>query len=157
MDETTRYFPVTFETITEDSAEQGDAADRGYLDWAGHRTTDCSRSLSWDFRSLVDALHGHKPEGDGGDPPRWLTFTAGNDDLIIPSGVWSFVDSATEIGAEVSIHRPDWITEASWRRVCRCLGWEPWSEMWARVGPAVERAEAARLAALATVSAGGAA
>ena len=153
MEEPTRYFPVTFETITDDSAEHGDSADRGYLDWAGHRTTDCTRSLSWDFRSLAEALHGHKPEGDGGDPPSWLTFTAGSDDLIIPSGVWSFVDTDAEIGAAVSIHRPDWITEASWRRVCRCLGWEPWAEMWARVGPAVERAEAARLAALATLSA----
>jgi hypothetical protein len=147
-----RLFPVTCETVTEESAEQGDTADRGYLDCCGHICDDRERSLSWSLRELVDAFGDYRPESDGGDVPRWLTVAAESDDLISPSGAWAFADGPDVIGARVGIHRPDWITGGSWRRVCRLLGWRPWAETWAQVGDTVKRADAALAAARAELA-----
>jgi hypothetical protein len=147
-----RLFPVTCETVTDESAKQGDTAYRGYLDCCGHICDDRARSLSWSLRELVDAFGGYRPESDGGDVPRWLTVDARSDDLIRPSGAWAFADGSDVIGASVSIHRPDWITDDSWRRVCRLLGWRPWAEIWAQVGGSVRRADAALGAARAELA-----
>jgi hypothetical protein len=152
-EELTRFFPVTAETVTDESGHDGDTADRGYLDFCGRLCDDRDASLSWDFRSLVDLCKGYRPdESDGGDPPAWLSISAGNDDLICPSGAWAFADDPDVIAAAINVHRPDWITDASWRRVCRSLGWKPWAETWARVGPAVQRADAALAAAKAQLA-----
>jgi hypothetical protein len=42
-----------------------------------------------------------------------------------PGGFWHDLleDESNACSAEVSIHRPDWITDSSWIRVCRLLGW----------------------------------
>lgn len=78
-------FRVTYETMTAESAEQGDCADRGWLAWNGSPADEYFDSV-WDLRDLTDKLAGCYAEGDGDRLPRW-------------------------------------ITDASWIRVCRLLGW----------------------------------
>ena len=73
-------FRVTYVTVTEESAEQGDFAESGWL------------SLD--------------PQSDFWLSPFWRDL-AGQDAL----------------GVTAAVHRPDWITDASWLRVCRLLGW----------------------------------
>ena len=119
-------FRATFETITEDSVQAGDAADRGWLEWTGS-ATDLGIYSHWDLQDLM-RLKGYRFEGDGGKVPGWITCDADQTDVIQQSGVWSFLDSrwldSEVIGGSISIHRPDWITDASWLRVCRLLGWK---------------------------------
>jgi hypothetical protein len=115
-------FRVTYETVTAESAECGDAADRGYLAWDGSPADDYWES-QWDFRDLVDKLSGHLAEGDGDRVPRWVTVDPQSDWWL--SAFWRGIASDPDetLGVTASVHRPDWITDASWLRVCRILGW----------------------------------
>lgn len=113
------HFRVTYDTVTEESAEAGDCADRGYLDWLGNPVDDYAES-QWDLRDLTDKLSGHRAEGDGAPVPRWISIEAESDLWL--SSFWRGFAGEDAIGATVSVHRPDWITDASWLRVCRCLG-----------------------------------
>ena len=112
-------FRVTYSTVTEQSCEIGDRADCGYVDAAGSPIDDPQDS-KWTFRELLDRFQGYLPEGDGSPAPRWLTVTA-ESDLWLDS-FWANLGEDL-IGAECSIHCPDWITESSWIRVCRAIGW----------------------------------
>ena len=118
-------FQATFETLTEDSVECGSNADHGWLDWQGC-ATDLGIYSHWDLQDLIRLKH-YRFEGDGGNVPRWITCDADQQDVIQQSGVWSFLDGryldSEVIGGSISIHRPHWITDASWLRVCRLLGW----------------------------------
>ena len=75
-------FPVTAEVVTADSAEQGDAAERGYIDTCG-RWQDVIPGWRWpdlwDLRDLTDRLPCGWTESDGGKVPRWLTIDPGMD------------------------------------------------------------------------------
>lgn len=113
-------FRVTYETVTAESAEQGDCADRGWLDWLGHPVDQYSDS-EWDLRDLNDNLTGCYAEGDGGRVPRWITLDPGSDFWLSP--FWRDLAGEDALGVTASVHRPDWITDASWIRVCRLLGW----------------------------------
>lgn len=113
-------FRVTFETITAESAEVGDAAQRGYLDWQGC-PVDNPRESVWDLRDLTDKLAGCWAEGTGENPPRWISLDPGSDFWLSP--FWRDLAGDDALGVNASVHRPDWITEASWGRVCRLLGW----------------------------------
>ena len=118
-------FQATFETMTAESLEAGDAAQRGWLNWLGDAVDDSSDS-HWDLQDLM-RLQGLRFEGDGSRVPSWLTCEAGMSELLHPSDPWGFLADAPDgeeaIGGSISIHRPDWITDASWLRVCRLLGW----------------------------------
>lgn len=122
-------FRCTYEVATEQSAIEGDAFDRGYLDWQGN-AVDEPHDSHWDLQDLA-RLSCYRLEGSGGPLPDWVTCEALTDDLIDPQGPWQFLKHAQQRcadpdsvwGGAVSIHRPDWITDASWRRVLRALGW----------------------------------
>jgi hypothetical protein len=124
------FFRVTGEVVTAESCEAGDAAQRGYVDSIGFMDEE---PCEWELRDVVDQFGGgvYRPEGDGADVPRWLTFDASQDDLLGCHGGWGFLedpmaDGAEVIGGSLSVHRPDWITDGSWLRVCRLLGWRPY-------------------------------
>lgn len=121
-------FQATYEAITSDSAEQGDAAQRGYLDWLGDHV-DNSWDSHWDLSDLL-RLQGYQWSGDGSTVPRWITCWADMSDLIHHHRPWGFLADCEGdlVAGDISIHRPDWITDASWLRVCRLLGWRPYGE-----------------------------
>lgn len=120
-------FRVTYETVTEESAQQGDAEDRGYLDWQGCPVDTYYESV-WDLRDLTDKLSGCLAEGDGASVPRWITVDPQSGWWL--SAFWRGIaaDPDQTLGVSASVHRPDWITDASWLRVCRILGWR--SRQW---------------------------
>jgi len=115
----------TADVITADSAEHGDAAERGYVDCLG-RLWDNSDHASWDLREVIAQMGGRWVEGSGGRCPDWLTFESQNDDHLRSSDSWSawrWMGEDDVIGMTVSVHRPRNITDASWIRICRLLGW----------------------------------
>ena len=128
-------FPVSAAVITAESAEQGDAEQRGYIDSLGRwedyfeRHGTVADEDGWQLSTLLEDLSHRRWEADcyPCDLPQWLTTVSENDDLLTRKGDWTVweplasVDGA--IAMIVTIHRPDWITDASWRRVCRLLGW----------------------------------
>jgi hypothetical protein len=114
------YFRVTFETITEESAECGDAASRGYVDSWG-APVDEPESSEWDLRDLASRFAGCTAYGDGAPIPRWITVSPESNLWLDPW--WRDLAGEDAIAADCSIHRPDWITDGSWLRVCRILGW----------------------------------
>ena len=114
-------FRVTYETITEESAEIGDAANRGYVDSWG-APVDEPEASEWDLRDLINHLSGgSEVVGDGSRIPRWITVSPGTDFWLSPW--WRDLAGDDAIAVDCSIHRPDWITDASWLRICRMLGW----------------------------------
>ena len=72
-------FQATYELITAESCEQGDAADRGWLNWLGD-AVDNAWDSQWDLQDLT-RLTGYRWESDGSDVPRWLTCDADISDL----------------------------------------------------------------------------
>jgi hypothetical protein len=122
-------FRLTAEAVSAESCECGDVAERGWLTSWGCLSDEYFDSC-WDVRDLADLLgEGYRPEGDGGQLPERLTFDASSDDLLWPGDGWSFLselDCGEEaIGGSITVHRPGWITDGSWGRVCRLLGWRP--------------------------------
>jgi hypothetical protein len=115
------HFRVTYETITEESAAEGDAADRGYLDSWG-APVDEPESSVWDLREIIDRFSGYAAYGGGGRIPDWITISP-ESNLFLDSW-WRDVAGEDAIAADCSVHRPDWITDSSWLRVCRMLGWK---------------------------------
>jgi hypothetical protein len=116
----------TADVITVDSAEYGDVAERGYVDCLG-RLWDDSDHAVWDLREVLAQMAGRRPEGSGGRCPDWLTFEGQNDDHLLRADSWSawrFMGQDDVIGMTVSVHRPRDITDASWLRICRMLGWQ---------------------------------
>ena len=120
-------FRVTAEAVSAESCECGDVAERGWLNRWGDLCDEYFES-SWDLRDLVDLLgRGYRPEGDGAAVPRWLIFEASSDDVMSPCEGWAFLSELAcgeeAIGGSLSVHRPSWVSDASWVRVCRLLGW----------------------------------
>jgi len=113
-------FRVTYETVTQESAEHGDADQRGWLDWRGCRCDEYWES-EWDLRDLSERLSGCYAEGDGASVPRWITLDPQSDFWLSP--FWRDLAGEDALGVTASVHRPGWITDASWLRVCRMLGW----------------------------------
>jgi hypothetical protein len=117
------FFAVTYSIYSEESVESGDVAAQGYCDTSG---CDVEREdWSWALADLLQ-FKGYRFEGDGARIPSWISCDASMTDLFgQPSGFWRDLleDESDVCSAEVSIHRPDWITNASWIRVCRLLGW----------------------------------
>ena len=125
--ETWGTFRLTAEAVTVESCEAGDAAERGWLTRWGDLADEYFDSC-WDLRDVVDMFgRGYRPEGDGARVPRWLTFEASSDDVLMPADGWSFLSELIcgeeAIGGSICVHQPGWMTEASWVRFCRLLGW----------------------------------
>ena len=114
------HFRVTYDVITEESAQQGDTAENGWLDWRGY-PVDAYDQSCWDLRDLLENLQGYRAEGTGEAVPRWICIDSESDFFL--SAFWRRFAGDDAIGASVHVHRPDWITNASWLRVCRILGW----------------------------------
>ena len=113
-------FRVTYETVTAESAECGDYAEHGWLSWNGCPCDDYIHS-DWDLRDLLDRLAGCYAEGDGAAVPSWLTLDPQSDFWLSP--FWRDLAGEDALGVTAAVHRPDWITDSSWIRVCRLLGW----------------------------------
>jgi hypothetical protein len=113
-------FRVTYDVVTAASAEQGDFAESGWLDWLGQPVDEYHES-EWDLRDLLDKLEGCYAEGDGDSVPRWITLDPQSDFWLSP--FWRDLAGEDALGVTASVHRPGWITDASWLRVCRMLGW----------------------------------
>ena len=113
-------FRVTYETVTAESAECGDYAEHGWLSWTGCPCDDYIHS-DWDLRDLLDRLAGCYAEGDGAAVPSWLTLDPQSDFWLSP--FWRDLAGEDALGVTAAVHRPDWITDSSWIRVCRLLGW----------------------------------
>ena len=121
-------YRCTFSITTEESAAEGDWAATGWIDWQGTAVDEYEES-SWDLSDLIDKLKGCCAEGDGARVPDFVMFDPESDFWL--SSFWRGVaenhcGSADEvIRAEITVHRPGWITDASWLRVLRYLGWKP--------------------------------
>lgn len=102
-------FAVSYEIVTEESVEHGDAAERGFID----------KNLS--LRDAIKALHATRtnevecspyfPETDGTpvDRPRWVTVHNG-------------MEYRTGEYESRSLHIPEKITRASARRIAKLAG-----------------------------------
>lgn len=105
-----RYrFAVTFERVTAESAELGDAESRGYV---LHNAT---------LRDAIEALQGAYCEPDSwpislANPPRWFTAYRTNE------GTRDYYDAGVEESR--SLHLPRNITPSSAIRIARLLGIE---------------------------------
>ena len=113
-------FRVTYSVTTDESAECGDFAAHGYLDWQGNPVDEYYES-EWDLRDLTDKLSGHYAEGDGARVPSWITIDPESDFWL--SSFWRSIGADDVSSVQAYVHRPGWITDASWLRVCRMLGW----------------------------------
>ena len=119
------HFRVTFDCISGESAECGDHQACGWIDSWGCPVDDHAES-EWDLRDLRDHLIGCHPEGDGGRIPDTVSFDPGTDWWLDP--FWNGIrDSVTDpddlLAVTAYLHRPGWITDGSWLRVLRYLGW----------------------------------
>jgi len=117
------FFAVTYSIYTDDSVESGDTAAQGYCDTSGCDTE--REDWSWTLADLLQ-FKGYYFEGDGDRIPRWISCDASMTDLFTrPGGFWHDLleGEPSACSAEVSIHRPGWITDGSWIRACRLLGW----------------------------------
>ena len=114
-------FPVTAEVVTAESCENGDAEQRGYIDSLGNwqDEQDC-----WDLRTLLDRLPSGRWEGDGSSVPRWITLECDSDGWLNP--LWQDVsaDIGDVLSVGFSVHQPPQLSDASWLRVCKILGWK---------------------------------
>lgn len=98
-------FRVTYEIVTEESAREGDASERGYIGPGGMHvdvSTDEDRaSVSMELREALNYCH---PQENCGS---WFTECDARED-------YATGDSETR-----SLHPPENITGASYRRLCR--------------------------------------
>ena len=94
-------FFVTYEIVTPESAEHGEAAERGFVQPGNWRTEDRGEGMS-----LREALRLASPQEDCG---RWWSEVDGCDD---------YRTGANEVRC---IHPPRGITAASYNRISRLL------------------------------------
>ncbi len=98
-------FSVSFETYTNESVENGDADERGYL----LERVRFREAVSV-FRDL-DAFDYVEGNGDG----RWFTAYQGIDAPL-------YFDSKDTVGETRSLYVPDWVTLSSRKWIARVLG-----------------------------------
>lgn len=96
-------FSITYEIITNESAEYGDAEERGFID----------EGLT--LREAMDALHWYRGSHVEADSyplarPRWFTFHDVETN-------WTTGDTKN-----VSLHLPETLTDSTRRRIARLVG-----------------------------------
>lgn len=95
-------FRVTYEVVTEESAENGDFADSGFYSTEGHEHEDAT---DWTLHDIVSKFGRNSLEDTG----RW--FATSDEDI----------DYRTGDRTSYSVHPPEHITRASYQRVARIL------------------------------------
>jgi hypothetical protein len=100
----TRLFNVTYERITDASAEIGDAEERGFI----AEDVSVREALSYASQTVSAEVTAAEPDDSNVSAARWITFYGGRD---MHSG--DFVNA--------SIHFPEHITGASRARLVRLL------------------------------------
>lgn len=103
-------FHITYETVTPESAEQGDAAERGYVHPNGGRDTLERVENVEDYAFRLSQCQSRFNSGHFEDCGHWLTAT------------WSDTDFRTGAETRYSLHPPHNITPSSYRRLARALG-----------------------------------
>lgn len=101
-------FNVTYEIVTPESAEQGDAEERGYIA-EGLSLRDALACLSETRTSAVDGVSAIEANEYPVSCPRWLTVING-------------MEYRTGAQESRSLHFPDNVTPASRVRVARLIG-----------------------------------
>lgn len=96
-------FSITYETITHESAEYGDAEDSGFVD-EGLTLREAMDALRWYRGSHVEA------DSYPLARPRWFTFYEVE------------TDYATGETKNVSLHLPETLTDSTRRRIARLVG-----------------------------------
>lgn len=116
---------VTFDTVTEQSAEDGEASASGFVDSAGFTADALSpevADMGWTLSEVLDRVQSSADHCEAQE--RSIYCYPG-------SGFWldswlsnlpTHEDDGEIIGATFAIHRPDGMSDGSWRRVCRLLG-----------------------------------
>jgi hypothetical protein len=94
-------FRVTYDVVTEESAEHGDFAESGFYSRGGWKHSDSSE---WTLRDIVREFRARCE-----DSGRW--FSTANDEI----------DYHTGEQTQYSIHPHDGITAASYKRLARIL------------------------------------
>lgn len=108
--------------LTADVFNHTEEVESGYISTLATWEDDYAQS-EWDIRSIKDRFSGFYVEGDGASVPRWITFNIENP-AINSSFIMGLTNFECPDTACVSVHRPGWITDHSWLRVCRILGWK---------------------------------
>jgi hypothetical protein len=119
-------FFLTIGIMTVASCQSGETDRSGYVDCLG-RVWDTSDQAPWDLSEVIAQCKGRIPEGSGGMLPDWITFESLSDDWLIPAdswSVWRFMGMPETVAVTVAVHRPRELTDASWGRVLRLLGWQ---------------------------------
>ena len=96
-------FDITFETITPESAENGDIEESGFLE-EGLTLRDAIEALRWDRGCYVES--GSYPVTE----PRWLTFYETDYDYV------------TGAVTNKVLHLPTHLTPSTRRRIARLVG-----------------------------------
>ena len=110
-------FRVSAATFSGDTEENwGDLARTGWIDRAARWEDDYIYS-DWDFRDFIDKLCGGNVEKDGD----MITISFDNDFFSNSFPRQCMTDD--EISISFTINRPGWISDASFNRVARALGW----------------------------------
>jgi len=109
-------FRMTAETIPND----GELGQFGYISSLPTWEDDYVHS-DWDFRGIYDRFRGMYIVGDGANVPMFVTIYA-------ESSAWlnSFCKGMMgedDLTINYHIYRPGWISDASWIRVLKMLGW----------------------------------
>ena len=119
-------FFLTIDIMTEESCQSGETDRSGYVDCLG-RLWDDSDQAPWDLREVIAQTKGRRSEGSGGMLPDWVTFDSVSDDHLVSAdswSVWRFMGVPDTVSVSVSVHRPRNLSDASWARVLRLLGWQ---------------------------------
>jgi hypothetical protein len=101
-------FPVTYEIVTPESAAEGDADERGYIE-DGARLRDALEAFRQTRTCQVDGIQSIEPDSHPCERPRWFTVNNGPE----------FDTGARE---SRSLHIPETVTRASARRIARLAG-----------------------------------
>ena len=115
-----RRFRLTFDTVTEESAQHGDTARRGFLPRSGQvpdRSNQRKRPALFTLKEAVEILREHGDSFEADSSPcavaRWVTATP-------PASVWQ----TTGESSQISLHLPRELSPASARRVTVALARE---------------------------------
>jgi hypothetical protein len=96
-------FSITYEKITPESAEEGEAAERGFL-YEGISFREAMDALRWSWGAYVEA------DSYPVKNPRWFTFYKTDEDF------------RTGEVTNLSLHLPESLTSATRARIARLIG-----------------------------------
>ncbi len=116
---------ITFDTTTQDSAENGEASCSGFVDPAGFTAEALSpevADMGWTLSEVLDRV---RSSADHCEAHERSIYCFPGSDFWLDSWLGclpTHEDDGEMIGASFAVHKPDSMTAGSWRRVCRLLG-----------------------------------